>query len=137
MKLDGTKTHANIQTAFEAESAASVMYRWCAQQADVEGYPDAAKRFEALAEAKVGQALGHLEYLSYVGDPATGAPIGDTQDNLDAAKAGERMKATDLFPGFAETARAEGLDEIAEWIDSQIRADSGHVDKFAHTLDEL
>lgn len=105
------------------------MYRWFAQQADVEGYPEAAKKFEAMAEAKVGQALGHLEYLSYVGDPTTGGPIGDTADNLEAAKAAEEMKATDLLPGFADTARAEGLDEIAEWIDSQVRADTGHVDK--------
>lgn len=129
MKLDGTQSHANLKAAFEAESAASVMYRWFAQQADVEGYPEAAKKFEAMAEKKVGQALGHLEYLSYVGDPTTGGPIGDTADNLEAAKAAEEMKATDLLPGFADTARAEGLDEIAEWIDSQVRADTGHVDK--------
>lgn len=137
VELDGTQTHANLKAAFEAESTASVMYRWCAQQADVEGFPDAAKRFEAMAEAKVGQALGHLEYLSYVGDPASGGAIGDTADNLAAAKAAEATKATELFPTFVETARTEGLDEIAEWIESQIRADAGHVDKFSATLDEL
>ncbi len=137
VELEGTKSHANIKAAFEAESAASVMYRWCAQQADVEGHPEAAKRFAAMAEVKVGQALGHLEYLSYVGDPATGAAIGDTEDNLEAAKTAEHLKASELFPGFVVTARAEGLDEIAEWIESQMRADESNANKLAAGLEEL
>lgn len=137
MNLTGTNTHENLIAAFEAESAASVMYRWCAQQADVEGYPEAAKRFTAMAEAKVGQALGHLEYLSYVGDPASGAPIGDTDENLRAASTAEQSKAAELLPAFAETARTEGLEEIAEWIESQIRANAGHADKFSASLENL
>lgn len=135
--LDGTQTLVNLKAVFEAESAASVMYRWCAQQADVEGHPDAAKRFNAMAEAKVGQALGHLEYLSTVGDPATGASIGDTDQNLEAAKTAEQSKATELLPAFVDTARSEGLEEIAEWIESQIRANTGHGDKFSASLDNL
>ena len=137
VNLEGTDSHDNLKAAFEAEASASVMYRWCAQQADVEGYPEEAKRFAALAEAKVGQALGHLEYLSYVGDPATGQIIGDTADNLDAAKNAENKKAAELFPDFAETARSEGLEEIAEWIESQIRADQAHVDKFTASLEDF
>lgn len=137
MNLDGTKTHANLKAAFEAESAASVMYRWCAQQADVEGYPDAAKRFTTLAEAKVGQALGHLEYLTLVGDPASEAAVGDTADNLTAAETAEGMKAGQLLPAFVETARDEGFEEIAEWFESQIRANTSNGKKFADARDQL
>lgn len=137
MNLEGSSSHANLKTAFEAEAAASVMYRWCAQQADIEGHPEVSKQFTAMAEAKVGQALGHLEYLSYVGDPASGQPIGEASDNLAAAKSAEQIKATELLPDFVETARGEGLDEIAEWIESQIRANTTHVEKFAASLEEL
>ncbi len=137
MKLDGTQTHTNLKAAFEAESTASVVYRWCAQQADVEGHPDAAKQFVALAEIKLGQAFGHLDYLAEVGHPTTGAPIGDTADNLAAASSTEADKANDLLAGFAEVARAEGLDEIAEWLDTQVRSDLGHAQKFDASLENL
>ena len=137
MKLQGTQTHANLKAAYAAESAASVMYRWSAQQADVEGFPEVAKRFTAISEAKVGQAMGHLQYLELLGDPATGLVIGDALDNLEAARVGESNKASEMFPGFAETAREEGLTEIAEWFESAIRTDEGHADKFAASRDEL
>ena len=137
MKLDGTQTHANLKAAFEAESAAGVMYRWSAQQADVEGQPEIAKQFMKMAEVKIGQALGYLEYLSYVGDPASGSPIGDAVDNLAAAKLGESAKASELLPGFVQTARDEGLDEIAEWFEAAIEANEGHALKFAESLEGL
>ena len=137
MNLDGTQTHQNLKAAYEAESTAGVMYRWAAQQADVEGYPEVAKRFSAMAEAKVGQALGYLEYLSYVGDPATGAAIGDSEDNLSAAQVGETAKANDLLPGFAQVARDEGLDEVAEWFESARMANEAHAAKFSTSLENL
>jgi rubrerythrin len=45
--------------------------------------------------------------------PATGEPIGSTEDNLKAAIAGETHEYTDMYPGMAKTAREEGFDEIA------------------------
>ena len=65
MELEGTHTHDNLKAAFEAESTASMLYRWSAQQADVEGQPEVAKRFMQMAEVKAGQALGYcLLYTS-------------------------------------------------------------------------
>jgi len=40
-------------------------------------------------EGETGHALGHLELLQRVGDPATGLPIGSSEKNLAAAIAGE------------------------------------------------
>jgi rubrerythrin len=107
MSLNGTKTHENLKEAFAGESQANRRYLWFAQKADVEGYPDAAALFRSVAEGETGHAHGHLEYLAEVGDPATGEPIGDTEDNFKSAVAGETYEYTQMYPGFAKTARDE------------------------------
>ena len=38
-------------------------------------------------------------------DPATGEPIGETEDNFKASIAGETYEYTQMYPGFAKTAR--------------------------------
>ncbi len=136
MSLNGTKTHENLKEAFAGESQANRRYLWFAQKADVEGYPDAAL-FRSVAEGETGHAHGHLEYLAQVGDPATGEPIGDTEDNFKAAIAGETYEYTQMYPGFAKTARDEGLTEIAEWFETLARAEKSHAGRFAQGLEAL
>lgn len=91
MGLEGTKTHENLKAAFAGESQANRRYLYFARQADIEGYPEAAGVFKNTADGETGHAFGHLEFLSEVGDPATGKPIGSTDINLEAAVAGEHM----------------------------------------------
>jgi rubrerythrin len=135
--LTGTQTHENLKEAFAAESQANRRYMWFAQKADIEGYPDAAALFRSVAEGETGHAHGHLEYLAEVGDPASGAPIGDTEENFKAAIASETYDSTQMYPGFAKTARDEGLDEIAEWFETLARAEENHVGRFQQGLDAL
>ena len=124
MALDGTKTHENLKAAFAGESQANRRYLYFARQADIEGYPEAAGVFKNTADGETGHAFGHLEFLSEVGDPATGKPIGSTDINLAAAVAGETYEYTEMYPGFAATAREEGHDEIAEWFETLARANT-------------
>ena len=100
--LTGTKTHQNLKDAFAGESQANRRYLYFAKQADIEGYPDVAGLFRDTAEGETGHAHGHLDYLKEVGDPATGLPIGDTQENLGAAVAGETHEYTDMYPGHGQ-----------------------------------
>src|SRR5215212_8439958 len=109
--LKGTKTHENLKAAFAGESQANRRYLYFAKVADVEGYPEIAGNFRETAEGETGHAHGHLDYLKQVGDPATGEPIGDTSKNLKAAVAGETYEYTEMYPGFARTAREEGFEE--------------------------
>ena len=108
-KLKGSKTHENLKAAFSGESQANRRYLYFSKQADVEGLPDIAGLFRDTAEGETGHAHGHLDYLKSVGDPATDLPIGDSQDNLKAAIAGETHEYTDMYPGMARTARDEGF----------------------------
>ena len=71
------------------------------------------------------------------GDPGTGLPIGETAENLKAAVAGETYEYTEMYPGFAATARDEGFDEVAEWFETLARAEKSHAGKFQQTLDSL
>ena len=85
MSLKGSKTEENLKAAFAGESQANHRYLYFAQKADVEGHNDVSALFRSTAEGETGHAHGHLEYLEQVGDPATGMPIGGTEDNLKSA----------------------------------------------------
>src|ERR687889_423949 len=91
----------------------------------------------STAEGETGHAHGHLEFLEEVGDPATGQPIGGTNDNLKAAIAGETHEYTDMYPGMARTARQEGFDEIADWFETLAKAEKSHAGRFQKALDTL
>ena len=136
-KLDGSKTHENLKEAFAGESQANRRYLYFAKKADVEGYADVAGLFRDTAEGETGHAHGHLEYLAQVGDPATGEPIGDTEANLKSAIAGETYEYTEMYPGFAKTARDEGFEEIAEWFETLAKAEKSHAGRFQKGLDTL
>jgi rubrerythrin len=136
-ELKGSKTHANLKDAFAGESQANRRYLYFAKVADVEGLPDLAGLFRDTAEGETGHAHGHLDYLKRVGDPATGEPIGDSVKNLKASIAGETYEYTQMYPGFAKTAREEGFEEIAEWFETLARAERSHAGRFQKGLDTL
>ena len=135
--LKGSKTEDNLKAAFAGESQANRRYLYFANKADIEGQNDVAALFRSTAEGETGHAHGHLEWLEQCGDPATGLPIGPTRDNLKAVVAGETHEYTDMYPGMAKTARAEGHDEIADWFETLAKAERSHANRYAKALAEL
>ncbi len=117
-ELKGSKTEGNLKEAFAGESQANRRYLYFAQKADVEGYPDVAALFRSVAEGETGHAFGHFDFLSQVGDPVTGVPVGPTDANLKSAIEGETYEYTEMYPGFARTARDEGFEDVAEWFET-------------------
>jgi rubrerythrin len=136
-KLKGSKTHENLKHAFAGESQANRRYLYFAKVADVEGYPEIAGNFRETAEGETGHAHGHLDYLKAVGDPATDLAIGPTDANLRAAIAGETYEYTDMYPGMAKTARAEGFAEIADWFETLAKAEKSHAGRFEKLLKSI
>ena len=132
-----SQTHQNLKDAFAGESMANRRYNYFAQKADVEGHGDVAAVFRSTAEGETGHAFGHLEFLEEVGDPVTGEPIGTTVDNLKSAIAGETHEYTDMYPGYARTAREEGFDEVAQWFETLAMAEKSHANRFQKALKEL
>jgi rubrerythrin len=136
-ELKGSQTHENLKAAFAGESQANRRYLYFAKVADVEGYPDVAGNFRETAEGETGHAHGHLDYLKKVGDPATGLPIGGTEDNLKASIEGETHEYTDMYPGMAKTARTEGFGEIADWFETLAKAEKSHAGRFSQMLKSI
>ena len=136
-ELKGSKTEDKLKTAFAGESQANRRYLYFAQKADVEGYPDVAALFRSVAEGETGHAFGHFDFLSEVGDPVTGVAVGATEDNLRSAVAGETYEYTEMYPGFAKTARNEGFDEVAEWFETLAKAEKSHAGRFTQGLEKV
>jgi len=136
-QLKGSKTEQNLKDAFAGESQANRRYLYFAKHADIEGYPEVAGLFRDTAEGETGHAHGHLEYLRKVGDPATGMPIGEVGEMLQAAVAGETHEYTDMYPGMAKVARDEGFGEIADWFETLAKAERSHAGKFQRALETV
>ena len=135
--IKGTKTHDNLKHAFAGESQANRRYLYFARRADIEGYPDVGGLFRDTSEAETGHAFGHLDFLKEAGDPCTGVPIGNTDQNLKSAIEGETYEFTEMYPGFAKTARTEAFDEIAEWFETLAKAEKSHAGRFTKGLQSL
>ena len=136
-ELKGSKTHDALKAAFAGESMANRRYLFFARRAEMEGKADIKDLFEDTAQAETGHAFGHIEYLLAAGDPATDEPIGTSEQNLASAVAGETYEFTAMYPGFAQTARDEGFDEIADWFSTLARAEKTHAGRFQKSLESL
>lgn len=135
--LKGTKSHENLKRAFAAESQANRRYLYFARMADIEGYPDMGGLFRDTSEAETGHAFGHLDFLKEVGDPVTNVPIGTTEKNLKSAVEGATYEYTEMYPGFAKTARQEGLNELAEWFETLAKAEKSNAGRFSKGLSQI
>jgi rubrerythrin len=135
--LKGSRTEENLKAAFAVESQANRRYLYFANKAEHEGQPDVAALFRSTAEGETGHAHGHLAWLEQCGDPATGMPFGSTRDNLASALAGETHEYTDMYPSMAQTARDEGLDEVADWFETLANVWRSHANRYTKALAEL
>ncbi len=64
-------------------------------------------------------------------------PIGNTEKNLKSAVEGETYEYTQMYPGFAKTAREEGYDELAEWFETLAKAERSHAGRFSRGLTQI
>ena len=94
-----SNTENHLKEAFAGESQANRKYLAFAQQAEKEGYPQAAKLFRAAAEAETVHAHAHLRALK---------GVGSTADNLKEAFGGETFEFESMYPPMIADAEAEG-----------------------------
>ena len=106
-ELKGTKTEANLQTAFAGESMARNKYTYYASKAKKDGYVQIGKLFEETANNEKEHAKIWFKLLH-------GGEMPDTAANLLDAAEGENYEWTDMYDGFAKTAKEEGFDRIAK-----------------------
>ena len=137
MQISHSKTLENLKKAFALQASAERRYRYFAEKADIEGFNDVAAVLRQTAESERAAADRLLGFLETAGDPATGKPMDDTKAALLSAIAAEIETGRSLFVDMAETARAEGLDEIADFFARLAKADTAHASRFQKTLSSL
>ena len=141
MGLKGTKTEKNILTAFAGESQARNRYTYFASQAKKDGYVQIAQIFEETANQEKEHAKRLFKLLEggeveiQAAFPA--GVIGATAENLKGSAGGENFEWTEMYPGFAKTAREEGLDKIAKIFESIAVAEKQHEKRYLGLLANL
>ncbi|MCL2858052.1 MAG: rubrerythrin family protein, partial [Oscillospiraceae bacterium] len=99
-ELKGSKTEANLMAAFAGESQARNKYTYYASKAKKEGYEQIAGLFLVTAANEMEHAKLWFKLLH-------GGEVPGTIANLKDAAAGENFEWTDMYAGFAKTAKEE------------------------------
>lgn len=126
-ELKGSRTEANLMAAFAGESQARNKYTYYASKAKKEGYEQIAAIFQETADNEKEHAKMWFKLLQ-------GGDIPNTDQNLKDAAAGENYEWTDMYAGFAKTAREEGFDQIAGLFDLVAKVEKEHEERYRKLL---
>ena len=130
MELKGSKTEANLMTAFAGESQARNKYTYYASKARKEGYNQIADLFEETANNEREHAKIWFKLL-HDGD------VPDTMTNLKDAADGENYEWTDMYAGMAKTAREEGFTKIAVLFELVAKIEKEHEERYRKLLKNI
>lgn len=129
MELQGSKTQANLISAFAGESQARNKYTFFADKAKSEGYEQIAEIFELTAKNEKAHAEIWFKLLN--------GGIQKTAINLQSAAEGENYEHINMYPEFAKVAREEGFDDIARLFDEVAEIEKEHEERFKKLLDNV
>lgn len=130
MELKGSKTEANLQTAFAGESQARNKYSYYASKAKKDGYVQIANIFEETAANEKEHAKIWFKLLH-------GGSVPSTIENLKDAADGENYEWTDMYETFAKEAREEGFDEIAYLFEEVGKIEKEHEERYRKLLSNI
>lgn len=141
-------TIQNLAKAFVGESQARNRYTIYAKIAKNEGYEQISDIFLQTAEQEREHANWLLKMINELkGDNQefdeitieTGVPTltKTTSENIKAAIGGENFEHTSMYPGFAQTAREEGLEAVANRLMSIAKAEAHHEERYKKLLNNL
>lgn len=132
--LKGSQTEKNIVAAFAGESQARNRYSYFASQAKKDGYVQISTIFEETANQEKEHAKRLFKLLEGGEVEISGAfPAGivdTTVANLKGSAAGENYEYTEMYPGFANIAREEGFNEIADIFEAIAVAEGQHEKRY-------
>ena len=130
MELKGSQTEKNLMAAFAGESQARNKYTYYASKAKKDGYEQIAEIFEETANNEKEHAKIWFKLLN-------GGAVPSTEENLQDAANGENYEWTDMYAGFAKTAKEEGFDDIAKLFEEVGKIEKHHEQRFLKLLDNI
>ncbi len=130
MELKGSRTEANLMTAFAGESQARNKYTYYASKAKKDGYVQIAQIFEETANNEKEHAKIWFKLLHDGGVPST-------VENLKDAAAGENYEWTEMYAEFAKVAKEEGFDHIASLFEMVAKIEKDHEERYKKLLENI
>lgn len=124
----GTKTEKNLWEAFAGESQARNKYTYFASVAKKQGFEQIAALFLKTAENEREHAKLWFKALG---------ELGDTEENLIAAAAGENYEWTDMYDRMAKEAEEEGFKEIAAKFRGVGAIEKHHEERYRKLLKNI
>ncbi|HBB44681.1 MAG TPA: rubrerythrin family protein, partial [Clostridiales bacterium] len=112
------------------ESQARNKYTYYASKAKKDGYEQIASIFLETAENEKEHAKIWFKLLN-------GGEIPSTIQNLQDAANGENYEWTDMYDGFAKTAREEGFDKIAFLFEEVGKIEKEHEARYLKLLENV
>lgn len=139
--IAGTCTETNLLRAFAGESQARNRYTFFASRAKKEGLMQIADIFSETADNEKEHAERFFSFLNggevEIRASFPAGIVGTTAENLAAAAAGEYDEWNNLYPGFAETARDEGFNEIARCFEYICVSERQHERRYRALLKNI
>ncbi len=127
MELKGSRTEANLMTAFAGESQARNKYTYYASKAKKDGYVQIAQIFEETANNEKEHAKIWFKLLH-------DGRVPSTIENLKDAAAGENYEWTEMYAEFAVVAKEEGFDNIAKLFEMVAKIEKDHEERYKKLL---
>lgn len=134
-------TLENLMAAYNGECNAQANYLEFAKKAKAEGYLRVAKLFDAVATSEGVHAAHHAKLIAaHKGTPKATlvkAKIGTTQENLQAALAGETADIEKMYPGFIQQAELEKETATGRSFGGSKAIEAIHVNWYKQALADL
>ena len=128
--LKGTQTEKNLQIAFAGESQAHTKYQYYASKAKKDGYVQISDLFLETSRNEKEHAKLWFKLLH-------GGEVPSTEQNLADAADGENYEWTDMYDGFAKTAREEGFNAIAAKFEMVGKIEKAHEERYRKLLKNI
>ena len=123
MDFKGSKTEANLLTAFAGESQARNKYTYYASKAKKDGFEQIARIFQETADNEKEHAKIWFKLLC-------GGAIPDTLTCLDMAAGGEHDEWTEMYPRMAAEAKEEGFAQLAALFTMVGQIEKEHEERY-------
>ncbi len=121
-------TKKALLDAFAGESMAHMKYLAFSEVAQKEGYPNIAKLFKAIAYAEQVHATNHAKALGL---------IGNTQENLKEAMAGENFEVNEMYPAYDAIAKLQEEKQAIRSIHYALEAEKIHEEMYNNALKKV
>lgn len=130
MEFKGSRTEANLMAAFAGESQARNKYTFYASKAKKDGYQQIAAIFEETANNEKEHAKIWFKELH-------GGQMPETAENLVDAASGENFEWTEMYKEFAQVAKEEGFERLANLFTMVGKIEKEHEERYNALIESL